>query len=347
MFIIIILFIFIWDFSFNVNNELIISLVSNNKSIKNVEKVLFSILKQNVDDSSYKILLFLSKNDFNDKNQIPNNLIILEKKKKKRIIIIDNNINSQNRLIYVIKEYPNNPILLIGNNIIFPYGWLNMFMNDHKKYPNDAISASIQYFFGKNLERKEFLEGFKGEKFGVFNQVPEMIFNYAIINTDLGGTLYPKNYFKNRTFYDSKLFMDISKNSHEFWESCFIMIENKILRQSSKIYDYTKYIIDDNNNNHVEKKLLFEKIKSSFLKYFPELKGIIENRQHKIIISFTSYPNRFNLLTTLSKSIKNQTLKIKKKFFFLTKEEKKNYTLNITEFNIITVKENLRPHKKY
>ena len=170
-------------------------------------------------------------------------------------------------------------------------------MNDHKKYPNDAISASVQYFFGRNLEIKEFLEGFKGEKFGIFNQVPEIIFNFAIINTDLGGTLYPKNYFKNKTFYDSKLFMDISKNSHEFWESCFIMIENKILRQSSKIYDYTKYIINDNSNNHIEKKLLFEKIKLSFLKFFPELKGIIENRQHKIIVSFTSHPNRFNLLT--------------------------------------------------
>ena len=346
MFVRIILIIFLLVFSNNIDNELIISLTSNHQNINNVEKVIYSILKQNVDYSLYKILLFLSKNDFNDKIQIPKNLRILENSKKLKIIIIDNNLNSQNRLIYIIKYYPNNPILLIGNNILFPYGWLDMFINDHKKYPNDAISASIQYFFGKNIEIKEFIEGFKGEKFGIFNQVPDMIFNFAIINTDLGGTLYPKKYFQNKTFYDSELFMNISKDSHEFWESCFIMIENKILRQSSKIYDYTKYIIDD-NNNLVSKKFLFEKIKSLFLKYLPELKGIIQNRQQKIIISFTSHPKRFNLLTSLSKSLKNQTFKIKNIYFFLTKEEKKNYTLNISDFNIVTVKENLRPHKKY
>ena len=347
MFVRFILIIFLEVFSKNIDNKLIISLTSNHKNVNNIEKVIYSILKQNVYYSLYKILLFLPKNDFNDKNQIPKNLIILEKKKKIRIIIIDNNINSENRLIYIIKYYPNNPILLIGNNIIFPYGWLDMLINDHKKYPNDAICASIQYFFGKNFEIKEFIEGFKGEKFGIFNQVPDMIFNFAIINTDLGGTLYPKNYFQNKTFYDSELFMKISKESHEFWESCFIMIEDKILRQSSKIYDYTKYIIDDNNNNLVPKKYLFEKIKSAFLKYLPELKGIIQNRQQKIIVSFTSHPIRFNLLTSLSKSLNNQTFKIKNIYFFLTEEEEKKYTLNISDFNIVTVEENLKPHKKY
>ena len=336
---------FLLVISNNINNELIISLTSNLNNIKNIEKVIYSILKQNVDYSLYKILLFLSKKDFNNKNQIPKNLIVLENLKKIRIIIINNFLNYENRLIYAVKYYPNNPILLIGNNIIFPYGWLDMFINDHKKYPNDVISGLIQYFFGKNIEIKEFIDGFKGEKYGVFNQVPDMIFNFAIIN-DLGGALYPKHYFSNKKFYDSKLFRKISKNSHEFWESCFIMMENKILRQSSKIYDYTKFIIND-NINHANKTLLYEKNKSSFLKYFPEFKRIIENRQHKIIISFTSYPKRFNLLTTLLKSVKNQTFEIKNIYFFLSEEEKKNYTLNFSEINLITVKENLRPHKKY
>ena len=347
MFIIIICFIIFFDFSFNLNNQIIISLASDHKSLKNIEKVIYSILNQNVDYSYYKIVLFLSKNEFDEKNQIPNFLKILEKSNYIRLIIIDYILNYQNILVYTIKNYPNNPILLIGNNIIFPYGWLDMFMNDHKKYPNDAISASIQYFFGKNLEIKEFIEGFKGEKFGIFNQVPDMIFNFAIINSELGGTLFPKNYFQNNMFYDTKLFLNISKDSHEFWESCFIMIENRILRQSSKIYDFTKYIINYNKNTNLEKKFIFEKIKSTFLISFPELKNIIECRQHKIIISFTSHPKRFNLLSNLLKSIKNQTLKITNIFLFLTEDEKKEYTLNISEFKIISVKENIKPHKKY
>ena len=96
-----------------------------------------------------------------------NKLLSLERKSNLRIILIDNIINSQTRLIIAIKEYPNNPILIINDNIRFPCGWLEMFINDHQKYPNDAISASIQYFFGKNLTITTFSEGYKSEKLGI------------------------------------------------------------------------------------------------------------------------------------------------------------------------------------
>ena len=115
----------------------------------------------------------------------------LEKSNELRIILIEDNINSQTKLIIAMKEYQNNPILLINDNIIYPDGWLEMFINDHNKYPNDTISASIQYFFGYNLTINEFPEGYKGQKFGTFNHVTNMIFNFALINTNLGGTLYP------------------------------------------------------------------------------------------------------------------------------------------------------------
>ena len=181
-----------------INDTVIISLTTNSKNINNAENVIDSILKQNVDNLFYKIIL------------------------------IDNIINSQTRLIIAIKEYPNNPILIINDNIRFPCGWLEMFINDHQKYPNDAISASIQYFFGKNLTITTFSEGYKSEKLGIFNHVTNMIFNFALINTNLGGTLYPKNFFKNEKFFDNELFLQMTKDSDEFWQSCFIMIDNKI-----------------------------------------------------------------------------------------------------------------------
>ena len=211
-----------------INDTVIISLITNSKNINNAENVIDSILKQNVDNLFYKIILILSKYDFKNKNILPNKLLSLERKSNLRIILIDNIINSQTRLIIAIKEYPNNPILIINDNIRFPCGWLEMFINDHQKYPNDAISASIQYFFGKNLTITTFSEGYKSEKLGIFNHVTNMIFNFALINTNLGGTLYPKNFFKNEKFFDNELFLQMTKDSDEFWQSCFIMIDNKI-----------------------------------------------------------------------------------------------------------------------
>ena len=86
-----------------------------------------------------------------------------------------------------------------------------MFMKDHIKYPNDAIIASMQYFFGKNTNIVEFKEGFKGNKFGIFNQVPDLIFNFGLINIDLGGILYPNNFFNNSKFFDNELYLNASK----------------------------------------------------------------------------------------------------------------------------------------
>lgn len=331
----------------NINETLIISLSTNQKNISNTLKVINSILLQNVDSSLYKIVLIVSNLDFY-KMDMPNKLLSLEKENKIRIIFLKNRLNTQSKLVVAMKEFPYNPVLIINDNTLFPDGWLEMFLNDNKKYPNDAISASIQYFFGKNLNIMEFKEGYKGKKFGIFNHINNMIFNFAIINTNLGGTLYPRNFFKNNRFYDDDLFLNITNDNEEFWQSCFIMIENRTLRQTSKIFDYTKYIINDNINSYynIQQKLIYEKNKISFLYYFPNFKQIVENRQQKVIVSFTSYSQRFKLLPLCIKSIKEQTFPLKT-FLILSETDKSQYNLNISDINIIIVKENLKSHKKY
>lgn len=326
-------------------NALIISLSSNNKTISNTPKVINSILEQNVERSLYKIFLILSNQDFKNESIIPKEILILEKSNKIRIFIMTNELNQQSRLIITIKEYPKNPILLIDDYTYFPEGWLDMFIYDHKKYPNDIISASIQYYFGDNLNIFEFSDGFKGKIFGIFNHITNMVFNFAIINTNLGGTLYPSDTFKNAKFLDLNIFIKISKESDEFWQSCFIMLENKILRQSSKIYDYTDYII--NNYNLKNKLKLFEKIKTKFMKYFPAFKKIVELRQKKIIVSFTSYYKRFNYLLSIIDTIRSQSLLPNKIILILYKDDFLKFHLNITKVEIIKVNENINPHKKY
>ena len=187
-------------------DKIIISLSSTKEKIVNAEKVIFSILKQNVEYSKYKIILILSK--FNLKRRdIPKKLLEIEKINQLRIIFIKNNLTTQSNLLIGLKYYSSNPILIIKDFTIFPFGWLEMFINDHLKYPNDIIAASIQYYFGKNLTINEINEGYKGESFGKFNHITDMIFNFALINTYLGGTLYPKNIFTNEAFFNIIIYL--------------------------------------------------------------------------------------------------------------------------------------------
>ena len=342
----IIFFIFINNsFSKLDNNTIIISLSSNINSIYYTHQVINSILEQNIDQSLYKIILFLSNKEFKNKLSIPKEILFLEKSNKIRIIMIENVLYLQYILIYSINEYPKNPILIINDNIIFPEGWLEMFINDHKKYPNDIISASIQYYFGHNLNIVEFSDGFIGKKFGVFNHITNMIFNFGIINPNLGGLLYPPETFKNKKFYDLNLFLKINKNADEIWQSFFIMMENKILRQTSKIFDYTEYLINNNILNNKLKK--FEKIKKYYMKYFPYFKKIVELRQKKIIVSFTSYYKRFSYIPFVIESIRNQTLFPNKIILIIFKNDSININLNLTKVELIKVNENIKSHKKY
>ena len=334
------------EFIDNTNEKLIISMASKFTNLYNTKIIIESILNQNCQHSFYKIILILSKKEIKDLNALPQSILLLQKLKKIRLILIDTEINLQTRLIIGIKEYPKNPILIINDNAIFPEGWLEMFINDHKKYPNDIISGSIQYFIGQNLTIKTFSEGYKGRNFGIFNHITNMVFNFAFVNTNLGGTLYPANSFKKNIFFDLSLFNKISNNSDEFWQSCFIMMENKILRQSSKIYDYSQYILIK-EKSVFEKEINYKNNLIEFLEYFPEFKTVVEMRQKKILISLTSYKERFSFLPTIIKSLREQTITPNKIVLVLSEEDMKSYNFSIHGLEIITINKDLRSHNKY
>jgi len=293
------IFVFFLKINICLNNkdgeQIIISLTSDIKNIKNTNVIINSIFNQYKNYYSYKILLLLPFNEFGNNFEFKTGILKSDNLKKINILLCNETLTYQKRTIITMKKFKNNPILIVNNLCKLPDGWLDMFIKDHIKYPNDAIAASIQYFFGKNGEIKEFNDGFHGEKFGIFNHISEIIFNFAIVNIDLGGILYPKNFFQNESFYDYNLYLNSSNNSDEFWQSAFIIMENKILRQSSKIFDFTKYIIDDINYEeyNMNKKKLLEKSKLSFLKQFNSFNNFVNNRQKKIIVSIASYPERF------------------------------------------------------
>ena len=332
----------------NKNDKIIISLTGVHENIQNIKKIINSITSQNVSKEFYEILLILSINEYKNIKELPGEIILLTKMKRIKILFVYGKMTYQRRTLITMKKYKNNPILIINNKCLLPNGWLKMFLNDHFKYPNDAIAASIQYYFGKACKITEFTEGFKGEKFGTFNHVTEMIFNFALVNCYLGGILYPKNFFQNSMFYDYDLFLKLNI-SEEFWQSAFIIIEDKILRQSSRIFDFTRYLINDINydNFFKKRKKLLEKERINFIKTFNNFNQSIKSRQSKIIVSITSYPERFVYLPDLMSFIKNQTFHINKIIFFIYKEDMKYFNLSLENAEIISTDKDLKPHLKY
>ncbi len=331
------------SFTKNKNFHLIISMFLNNQSISDVILSIKSILNQNVNQTLYTIVLMVSNKNKNI--YISNDFISFINKNGIKLIII-NKSYIQNRIITTFKKWSDNTILIINDNLIFPEGWLQMFIDDHMKYPKDIISGSIQYFIGQNFDIKNFTEGYKGKYFGTFNHITNLIFNFAFVNIGLGGTLFPSHPFKNEIFYNRELFSKISKKSNDFWISCFIMLENKILRQSSKIYDYSQYIINkdifiNDSQQSIKENLI------RMITFFPWFKSIVSKRQKKVIISLTSYPQRFEFLPSVIDSIKNQSFLISDIKLVLYKKDKNLLKYDLHGIDILSVNEDLKPHKKY
>ena len=331
------------------DDKIIISLISDHNNIRDTIIIINSIINQKINKDLYKIFLIFQDQEYDNCYDLPNEIQLFERQKYIEVEFVKEKLTYLNRISKIQNKYANNAILIINDICTFPNGWLEMFIKDHIKYPKDAIASSIQYFFGKNAKITEFSEGFKGSKFGIFNHVTEMIFNFAIINIDLGGILYPKNFFQNSTFHNIELYLKSSKNSDDFWQSAFIIIEDKNLRQSSKIFDYTKYIINDTNYKEIyaNKKACLEKAQLKFSEYFPEFNELVFKRQNKIIVSMTSYPQRFIYLPELFDFIRNQTFHINNIYLSLYKSDIKYYNFNISDLKIISADKNLKPHLKY
>jgi choline kinase len=123
-------------------------------------------------------------------------------------------------------------------------------------------------------------------------------------------------------------------------------MENKILRQSSKIYDYTQYLISK-DQQAINKEISFKKNLIKFCKCFPNFRNIVERRQKQILISLTSYKERFNFLPTVINSLKSQSITPNKIVLVLAEKDMNSYDLKIEGLDIITINKDLRSHNKY
>ncbi|KAL6608587.1 nucleotide-diphospho-sugar transferase [Neocallimastix sp. 'constans'] len=257
--------------------KVIVSLTSYPARIKYVKIVLESLVNQSVPFSMYHIVLVLAIPEFpNKENDLPVDLVDFINKYPDLIEILwyERNIISHKRLIPTLKKYPNNPILICDDYIIRKKWWLKMFLEDHKIYPNDIIFGASNQYLTSEYKWESYKYLYIKTEVGKLNAIKNMIVNTGKPMNGFGGILYPINIFTDKRFFDEDLFMKLSPSSDESWQWCFNIIENKTLRQSSKIYDYSKDIIKDSIDislyNIDNKK--YNLILKSFISEFPDFK---------------------------------------------------------------------------
>jgi len=253
------------------NNEtLIISMTSYPPRINFVKISFDSIIKQKIDPTLYHCVLVLSITEFINKElDLPKDLLNLVYSEGIEIIWYNKNIKSHKKIIPTLKKYPNNPILIVDDDTLRNEGFIQTFLDDHKKFPNDIIFGYTDVIFTKEY------------KFVSKKKFKKNEYILARPANGLGGTLYPPHTFKDKRFFNEEIFMKLTPNSDESWQWCFLIMENKSFRKLSKNFAIKQIRHSQKISLYKENKNKYNIIIKKLYDYFPEFKKQLDIRIKK------------------------------------------------------------------
>lgn len=172
----------------------IVSLTSFPNRIGRVWIVIESILRQNYKID--KIILWLSKEQFDSLDVLPKNLLA-QQNRGLEIRLVEGDIKSHKKYFYTLKEYPNDFLITVDDDIIYPTTLVSELINVNKSYPE-----SICCHRAHNVK----LENGKVMPYTFWKTIKKFDSNkYDIFFTSGGGTLFPPNCLHEEVLNESVL----------------------------------------------------------------------------------------------------------------------------------------------
>ena len=131
----------------NTKENIIISLTSWSKRISNVPKVIDSILQNTTLPD--KIVINLSLQEFpNKEKDIPHEVIKYIKQHEIEIIWLEKNDKAYKKFIPTMMKYPNDAIICIDDDFIYPKDFISTFVKKHKEFPKNPLSGNDVFVYG-------------------------------------------------------------------------------------------------------------------------------------------------------------------------------------------------------
>lgn len=198
------------------NPQIIVSLTSFPDRIPFIYKTISSLLNQTLKPDM--VILWLAKEQFPQlENELPAEL--LELKKYGLTIKWCNNIRSYKKLVPAIKEYPNDIIITVDDDIYYDKTLVELLYKSYEKEPEYIHCHRCTKIFYKNGKIKAKGGGKK------FYKYP----SYANKLVGVGGVLYPPN-----SLYcditNENLFMELAPTNDDIWFWLMAVLNNKKIK---------------------------------------------------------------------------------------------------------------------
>lgn len=182
--------------------KLIVSLTTYGKRFYEVHTTIESIMQQSLKPN--KIILWLQEDLKN--SQLPITLKLQEKRGLE--IRFCKDIRSYKKLIYTLKEYPNDIIVTIDDDVIYRFDMLENMVNAYLEDP--------KYIYGNRVKEIRV----KGNKILPYNSwkiiSAQKEHSKLYFATGVGGILYPPDSLDEEVF-NEKVFSRICPNADDIW----------------------------------------------------------------------------------------------------------------------------------
>ncbi|PMO06764.1 hypothetical protein BCT21_04875 [Vibrio sp. 10N.222.55.F9] len=214
----------------DVKSDIVVTLTTYNKRVHEVHKVIESIFLQTVKPE--RVLLWLDEEEF-DLDNIPAKLSQLTNQGLE--IYFTPNLMSYKKIIPTIdllkEEGISKSIVTIDDDIIYPQDMLEVFLREHKVYP-ESILCNIGHEMTYNSRG---LMGYNAWIHSSLNYKPSM----NVFPTGAGGVFYPKNCFHSDVT-SSEIFMKLCPRADDVWLKAMSKLAGKNCKIVKRINHHSK-----------------------------------------------------------------------------------------------------------
>lgn len=192
--------------------QYIVSLTSFSARIPKLWLVVESILRNKVKPDRF--ILYLQAETLQD---IPQSLILMQKRGVE-IVLCDSSLRSHNKYIHAMKEYPNNNIITIDDDIFYRDDFIETIIKNSKRHPNAIICN-----WAKKINRKSEFYKQWAEPTG-----PEI--DTRLLPIGCAGVLYPPNALHKEVF-NTEAIKSLCLTADDIWLAAM-----SLLNKTKKYY---------------------------------------------------------------------------------------------------------------
>lgn len=197
------------------NNNFIVSLASYSRRINTLHICLESIFSQSL--MPQKIILYLDNSV--QANEIPAEVTSFVDKGLE-IVFVSDDIGPHNKYYYTFKEYPNDIVITVDDDVIYDKNTFLNLMETHQKYPSSVCATRVTYMMFDNDNNTLSYNNWISEYEKILYP------SKRLIAIGVGGILYPPHIFSNKLFNKTNI-INLALTADDIWLK-FMELENNI-----------------------------------------------------------------------------------------------------------------------